>query len=347
MAKKPTKKPRGLNSKEKSEVKKIAKASVQATAEHKYMNTLQTFNTAPHISKSGARVSVLGFTNTVNKIGAGDSEQILNYGQSNPESVPLPTYAPMQELKMLRPFTDNTGDAQTDNYALEGRECMPRSAKCKWRLSRNISSQVAGFSQTAWDGNTGIPPNLATNLPIICRMIRVSPKLTQTNQVCNPEDDLFLSEFNNQTGINNSAFDDLELLTYRINRRRYTVIEDKFFRIQNGLTIQYTRAIKSSSGAGVSSTAVLQPMISNCNANCEKVLTTYHQLTSKKNTKVFYDQPESFGLENPSSGMRREYILYHFMYAGAESYLDNEVTAPKAPQDLRISAVPLVKFTDV
>ena len=125
--------------------------------------------------------------------------------------------------------------------------------------------------------NNNPPLNIASNLPIICRMIRVVPKQTQTNVLCEPRLDLFLDNFNNSTGIDTGTFDDTELLTYRINRRRYSVVQDKFFRIPNGLTVQWQRSILSHADAGVNSATrmVLQPSITNTNPNCEKVITTY------------------------------------------------------------------------
>ena len=177
---------------------------------------------------------------------------------------------------MLRPFTSTTGNQQTDNYAIEGRECMPVSASCKWRLSRDIGKLSSGLEVANWNTNVGAPNGLQHNLPIICRMIRVNPKHLQTNNECDPEQDLFVNEFNNSIGIAASSFDDLELLSYRINRRRYDVIEDKFFRIQNGLTVSYQRSnyVLDNTGSPDSQGAMLQPFVTNTNANCEKVMTT-------------------------------------------------------------------------
>lgn len=93
--------------------------------------------------------------------------------------------------------------------------------------------------------------------------------------------------------------------------------------------------------------AVLQPVISNTNANCEKVYTSSHQLTRVKGGSVFYDTPEVSTLEAPSSGHKREFIFHHFIYMGAESYLELENTAPKAPLDLLVSVTPTSKFIDV
>lgn len=334
-----------LNKKQKREVKVIAKSAVTSMVEKKYMNTQASFNVAPHEAKTGARVSVVAFSNTVNTVGSGATPVILNYGVDGPN--PITDAVPMREMKMLRPFTTTSGNDQTNNYAIEGRQCMPVSASCKWRMSRDIGKMPSGLEAGSWNSQLGIPNGLQMNLPIICRMIRVTPRLLQTNITCLPEEDLFVNEFNNSTGIKASSFDDLELLSYRINKRRYEVIEDKFFRIQNGLTIQYQRSVYVAPGAGGDANgAMLQPFISNTNANCEKVLTTSHRVTQTKGKPVFYDIPDGSALQTATTGAKREYVLFHYIYAGAETYLDNEGVTDKAPTDLKLSAIPMVKFTD-
>lgn len=345
MPKKPkSKKPKtGLNSKEKSQVSKIAKAAVLTVAEKKYMRTQPTFGNIPNVSKATSRVSVMAFANTTNVVGTGLTAKTLNYGVE--DQTPTADPIPFREMLMLRPFTSSTGNQQTDNYAIEGRECMPISAQTKWRLSRDIGKQLSGIQNSNWNSQQGAPNGLQHNLPIICRMVRVNPKHLQTNNEHDPETDLFVSEFNNAIGVASSAFDDLELLTYRINRRRYDVIEDKFFRIQNGLTVQYQRATFRDEDDNFSA-SMLQPFISNTNANCEKVMTTSHRLTSKKNAPVFYDVPDGTPLNTATAGAKTEYIMYHFIYAGAETYLDNEGVVDKSPTDLKVSAISTVKFTD-
>ena len=317
-----TKKPQPLNKKQKREVKVIAKSAITETVEKKYMNTNPAYNVIPLLSKPSSRVSVLAFSNTLNTVGAGLDAITLNYGIDGPD--PVADAVEMRELKMLRPFTSTTGNQQLANYAIEGRKCMPVSASCKWRLSRDIGKLTSGLDTPDWYDNLGAPNGLQHNLPIICRMVRVSPKLVQTNVICDPQTDLFVDAFNNKIGVQISAFDDLELLTYRINKRRYEVIEDKFFRIQNGLTVSYQRSLYAdppSEGSG--SGAMLQPFISNTNANCEKVLNTSHRVTQTKNKPVFYDIPDGSALQTATTGAKKEYILFHWIYAGAETYLDN------------------------
>lgn len=340
---------RGLTTKEKSEVKEIAKKTINVVAEKKFMNTQPSYNVVPLVSKAGgSRVSVLGFVNTINAVGTGLNQIELNYGIEDQASDPV-VGVPMRELKMLRPFTGTTGNNQLDNYAITGRECMPVSASCKWRLSRDIGKLISGLETgDNWNTNLGAPNGLQHNLPILCRMIRVCPKLTQLNQTCDPEQDLFVSPYNNAIGVAVGAFDEFELMTYPINRRRYNVIADTKFKIQNGLTVSYQRATFRDESDNFSD-AMLQPFISNTNSNCEKLLSTSHILTAKKGKPVFYDTPflSSPAVETSTAGSKKEYILYHFMYMGAETYLDNEGVVAKAPTDLKVSAQPTVKFTDV
>ena len=322
---------RGLTAKEKSEVKEIAKKTIVNVAEAKYMNTQRIIadRPAPSIAGADVRVSVLAYSTSLSSDGGGIS---LTYGKND-----VGGDQPITELKMLRPFVGVTGNNQTDNYAVEGRECMPKSANVKWRMSRDIGG-VLDYQSLPINNI----PDLTTSLPIICRMIRVNPKQSQTNVLCNPKFDLFLDRFNNAVGLEIGSFEDTELLSYRLNRRRYNVVEDKFFRIQNGLTLTYQLDNNSASGNDF-----YMPQISNTNGNCEKIYSTNHQLTQKKGGSVFYDSPDANALEAPSSGHKREFILYHFCYAGAETYLSDSNTGPSYPSDLLLSATPTVKFTDI
>lgn len=337
-------KPKGLSKTERTQVKKIAAATISDVAEDKYMNCQRYIGVKPVASTIGpTRVSVLGFSSSLTNTANGGQ---LYYGYDNNNVA-----VNMNEQKMLRPFVPATGSAQTDAYGVVGRECKPKSARCKWRFSRDISEMLDNTSASGYNTQEYEPSlDLCQNLPIICRMIQVTPKQTQTNVLCDPRYDVFLDDKNNSTGVDTGDFDDTELLTYRINRRRYNVVGDKFFRIQNGLTFQWQRSILSHGGDGANSQTrmVLQPLITNTNPNCEKLITTYPQLTMKKHGSVFYDEPEVSSLEAPSAGHKRTFTLLHFMYAGAEVFLDREATAePTFPTDIKVSASPLVKFTDV
>ncbi|MDC1288339.1 hypothetical protein N8198_10685 [Gammaproteobacteria bacterium] len=325
------KQPKGLSKTEKSQVKQIAKSAVLTIAEKKYMNTSRITGIRPYRANTPGNIGVIAFSNSVSTVSDGTQ---LNYGIEDGTGAA----EPIKELKMMRPYVAVTGDAQTDNYAIEGRECKPSSARVKWRMSRDIGNLIS-HPPASVPGPIN-PPQLSTNLPIIVRMIRVNPKVGQNNIRCDPEEDLFVTEYNNNIGINSANFDETELLMYRINKRRYNVVEDKFFRIQNALTLSYQLSWKGDS-------YYQQPQITNTNANCEKLYTTNHMLTSKKGGSLFYDAPDVSTLEAPSSGHKREYIFYHFVYAGAETFLSEDGGTPTYPSDLLLTASPMVKFTDV
>lgn len=333
----------GLTKTEKSQVKKIAAAQVATIAEDKYMNSQSVTGEPLHAAYLGglSRIGVLGYSTTLSNTPDGLQ---LSYGYA-----PNNAEIPMKELKMLRPFVEQTGNAQTDNYVIDGRECRPRSAICKWRFSRDISemlANVAAVGNSTYNAQQPNPPlNLAQNLPIIFRVIRLIPKQGQSNVLCDPKEDAFIDRYGTAIGINSGLFDDMEMLTYRLNRRRYNVVEDKFFKLQNGLTVQWQRSIYGVDSG--TTRAVLQPMITNCNSNCEKVMTTSHRLTDKKNGSVFYDNSTSPTVASPSSGHQREFVLIHGIYAGAETYINNEVVDSDFPKDVKISAAPVVKFIDV
>lgn len=334
----------------KKEVRKIAQQVLNADVERKFMNAQSFTSLQPQptqmvqengVWKPASRVSVLAFSNTVNQSGNG---VIQTYGTTGDDSNDLPMY----ELEMTRPFQD-TGNLGTKPYHIVGKEAKPVSAVNKWRIVRDISKLLKGEylnhqSSGGSEQELVAPLELTTSLPVICRMIRVSPKLNQTANTVFPAVDLFLDTHSNIIGVESGGFDDNEVLNYKINDRRYNVIQDKYFKIQNGLTVQWNRAVWSDGTNN--SRAMVQPLITNTNGNCEKSLTTSHQLTSRKNGTIHYNFPTN----NPitaTSGMRREYILFHFVYAGAETYLNSSSTINTCPTDLRVSNKNVVQFTDI
>ena len=254
----------------------------------------------------------------------------------------------MYELEMTKPF--QTGSANDKKaYHIEGKEIKPISAVSRWRVQRNLSALLEGeylnHQSSGGSEQELIPPNeLATSLPVLCRMVRVSPKLNQTTNLCFPAVDLFLDTFNNPLGVESADFDDNEMLLYKLNKRKYNVIQDKYFKIQNGLTVQWQRSVWSDGTNN--SRAMVQPLISNTNANCEKIFSTAHRITDKKNGKLHYNMPDNAPV-TASSGMKREYILFHFTYMGGEAYLNVADGVHTCPQDLRIAVKNTVQFTDI
>jgi hypothetical protein len=289
-----------------------------------------------------SKVSVIAFSNTVNSVGNG---VIQTYGTNGVDGNDLDMY----ELEMTRPFQAG-GAGDKSPYVIEGKEITPVSAINKWRMSRDIGELLKGFylNHASSGGNEQLlipPSDLAANLPVICRMVRVCPKLNQTKNLCFPAVDLFVNTYNNAIGVESADFDDNEMLNFRINRRKYDIVEDKFFRIQNGLTVQWQRSVWSDDTTS-NSRAMVQPIITNTNANCEKLFTTSHMLTDRKGGKLHYNRTNNSPL-SADSGQRREYMLFHFCYAGAETFLQGEEATTVCPVDLKLSNNATVQFTDI
>lgn len=331
--------------------RKIAKSVMAAAPERKFMDSNSFTQLTPKPiamdQRDGvwvpiSRTSVIAFSNTVNSVGNG---VIQTYGTNGIDG----TDNPMLEMEMTRPFQPQGANNVTP-YHIEGKKIKPVSAINKWRISRDIGQLLTGFylNHQASGGNEQLtipPTDLAANLPVICRMIRVCPKLNQTKNICFPASDVFVDTYNNATGVEDPGFDENEMLQYRINRRKYDVVEDKFFRIQNGLTVQWQRSVWAD---GVTnSRAFVQPIITNTNANCEKLFTTSHMLTARKNGQLHYNNPTLASSLAADSGQKREYTLLHFCYAGAETFLNSETATAVCPLDLRVSTKNTVQFTDL
>ena len=154
------KKSAGLNSKEKSQVAKIAKASVKQIAEKKYMNTKTTFgdqNTNfvnPTRPVGNDYISCIGFSTTVGETDVGAS---VTYGGQA-----------VHDLFCLRPFLDNETDDTLKAFKPDGKFIQPVSCRTQWRINRDFARI------DPQDGNVppDFPQSLAENCPVICRMIK-------------------------------------------------------------------------------------------------------------------------------------------------------------------------------
>lgn len=351
MAKKPEKKrvvkPRGLTTKEKTQVKKIAKASITEVAEKKYMNSEQFTAINPVVaSASNNTISCLGFSTTNNESPDGS---VLTYGT-----------LPMREQLCLRPFNvqraDDAPDPDTSNYII-GKECKPVSCHSKFRIVR----LAASLDSITDAGNVGgadppvnpvtgpgqYPSGLAEACPIVCRMIRVVVKnLAGTSTEYNPTADLFQNTRGDAVGVDSDNFDQKECLAFKVNTRRYTVLNDSTFTIQNPLTVNYTWAARTASGEHNQGWWI--PQVSNGSANCEKYINMNHMLTQKKHGSVYYPEPITSAYDNATVGQRREFTMFHFFYKGADNLVGSGSGQLRGPVgDIQIDLVNTTKFIDV
>ncbi len=156
-----------------------------------------------------------------------------------------------------------------------------------------------------------------------------------------PSDDLFQDTYGRKQGVDTDSFDQAEMLFYKVNTRRYTVIEDKQFVIRPPLTLQYTPQWNTGSATHFT------PIVSNTNGNCEKYMTTYDQLTAKRGGSCFYSDPTLSATNNATTGNRRSYYFYHFCYQAADAISGDGTNRAPPPTDIVIDVVNTTKFIDV
>ena len=324
-------KPKGSNSKTRkggrsdAAIAKIATNAVKKIAEKKFMNSNNgLLGLRPTIPTGLDYVSTIAFSTTT---GDSDDGSPISYGS-----------APVHEMKCLNPFKSNDPDSDLRMFAPLGKSVTPVSCKTRWRINRDLSRVPEQL--------TADPPAtfaaLAENCPVVCRMVRVSPKLQSgTNTIISPADDLFQDTYGRKVGVNTDGFDQAEMLFYKVNTRRYTVIEDKQFVIRPPLTLQYAPQHYSDNVVRYA------PIVSNTNGNCEKYMTTYDQLTAKKGGSVFYSDATLTATNNATTGNRRSYYFYHFTYQAADVITGDETGRAPPPTDIVIDVVNTTKFIDV
>ena len=348
MRKRPRKtagKTKGLTAKERSQVSKIAKASVTSVAEKKFMNSNQYTGLNPYRSSLlNNNISCICFSTTNFRSPSGS---VLTYG----------TQA-MREQLCLRPFSvDRANDApdpDTSNYII-GKECKPVSCRSLFRIQRLAASldtiSQAGDSGTLPSGDialgpTQYPTGLAEACPVVCRMVRFYVKNTAgTSTEYNPTADLFVNTRGDAIGVDAASFEQKEMLAYKVNKRRYAVIDDKVFTLQNPLTVNYTWV--STNGAEGINSGWWAPQVSNGSSNCEKYINLNHQLTQKKHGTVYYPDPITAQDDNATVGQRREFTAFHFLYKGADNLVGDSGLGSGGPVDINIDLVNTTKFIDV
>lgn len=342
---KPTKKG-GLTMKEKTQVKAIAKKTVQTVAEKKFTDSKQYQDQYFNSGRTGGPIAVMGYSTTEDT--QNENTPIL-FGD-----------ALVNEGLCLKPFftrdRPGTSDALTEQYAIVGKEMKPVSCHTRMRFVRkytvldNAQDPFPTVNEPGTDG--GAPPivltALAENLPVQFRMVRVSPKGTAgTLLIINPNADLFLDKYGNPISVSSGDFNENEVDFLKVNTRKYTVHEDKRWSLRNPLTLQYTfnRINNANSGHYI-------PQISNTNGNCEKNLNMYHQLTARKGGSVRYnemDDGEESGniTKNPTTGMKREYVFIMAYYKGATELVGPGTGVLNPRNEIKWNLYNSTQFTDV
>lgn len=296
-----------LTKKEKSQVTAIAKSVVKNTAESKYFNTT-ALNLLKRLTPVAARTGVVN--NSVLAFSVGNPSNVGGYGQPT-GSGPVALIS----LNMAKLFTAAAVEPLNNNV-LEGSKCMPSLMRTDWTFNYPQLNSTA---------------NPTGGTPIYIRFIRVKPKLLKFADVTiEPKTDLFRNQYNVETGINDSDFNDMELQEYNINRRKYTVLQDSskvLYPTSTYSDLQTTPGVTSS---------LVDNMASRSNWR--------FRVNHKPNSKTYYynnDPQEVGGDQLPQAGQSNEMIFIHFCNLGLVG------SALQKGDEIRVTCKPCATFKDI
>ncbi|AXQ66043.1 MAG: putative capsid protein [Cressdnaviricota sp.] len=224
-------------------------------------------------------------------------------------------------LSMLRLYTPSNGDAKLQPYALDGKKATPTLAQIAWTINRNyVRNGLTNINTN--DADRSVPavtvndPRLYENLPIRCRMIRVTPKLAPGVTLgVDPTTDLFLDQRGLRYSPNDASWGLSDNEYARVNTRNYTVLGDTKFTLGQPLTATWAANYLADNPApdilGWRQDLTLPSKMP------VKRLKTNHQLTAKKGGQCHYVAGSAGTTDEvavATSGQRREYIFMHFWY---------------------------------
>jgi hypothetical protein len=244
-------------------------------------------------------------------------------------------------LKCLQPFKSNDTDTELRKYILNGRECNPITARCKYVLNRTVAQNVNDLNDSP-PPTQGLGDNICNNFPVLCRVITVVPKLASSiNTECNPSEDLFMTRYGTPTGVDKLDIDNIDIMVHPVNKRRYHVKQDFKFKLQTPFAISWTANNPDEDRPYLTTTTPN-------NDYCQRLVNTYYQLAERKGGKVFYVDPNVSTCANATSGHQRTYTLFHFQYMSIDSFASTtQLNAEDlCPTDLAIDVNTVSRFTD-
>jgi hypothetical protein len=289
---------------------KQAERNVFLHKEEKYFkgNGAADKETFPQVTAAGHKTtSVLSFATTSRVNPSDPAGPVMQYCGHN-----------MLDLQMLNPFLNSELNAQLHPNVMEGKRAVPTTSTVNWTVNRNYvrTGLAAIYGRDSGTTNNGNPPLSAVNdaqlyqsLPIRCRIIRVTPKLSPgVTTVNDPTTDLFLDQLGLAYSPNVTAWTVSDNEFARVNTRKYTVLGDTKFTLGQPITASWatnwaqgegsTEDYPGGSGWRQDLTIPDKPVL--------RRLTTNHQLATKKGGEVYFDTGSAGTATNATSGMRRE-----------------------------------------
>lgn len=260
----------------------------------------------PQVTTTGAKTtSVVGWGTTGVNDGAGT---VMAYCGHN-----------IINLQMLNPFLNTETNAQLRPNVMEGKRAVPTKSMVNWTVNRNYVRN--GMDAIFSDDPATEPPRagvndaqLYQNLPVRCRIIRVTPKLSPgVNTQIDPTNDLFLDQLGLAYSPASTNWTVTDNEYARVNTRKYTVLGDTKFTLAQPIAATWAANWKIDANDAnwrQDLTIPDKPVL--------KRLTTNHQLTTKKGGEVYFDTGSAGVTDNGTAGSRREYVFMHFWYESGD-----------------------------
>ena len=284
----------------------------------------------PQVTTTGQKTtSVIGFGTTGVNDGAGAVMQYCGHNIMN--------------LQMLNPFLDSELNAQLKPNVMEGKRAVPTKSMVNWTVNRNYVRN--GLNAIYNDSGSNQPSpavnddQLYQNLPIRCRLVRVTPKLSPgINTQIDPSSDLFLDQLGLAYSPTSTQWTVSDNEFARVNTRKYTVLGDTKFTL--GQPISATWAANWCVNWPTSYDSNWRQDLTIPDKPVLKRLTTNHQLTTKKGGEVYFDTGSAGITDNGTAGSRREYVFMHFWYESGDggtvpgdggATIPNLITSGKVP----------------
>lgn len=305
------------------------KQTIMSLATPKFFKTTQQLlNQYPSPVRAGSAMYCWGFNTGCNPVANTRDTALaqLNYGQQ--------AFTPLNHGKVSMEQTGGgagNGSGVWNPYLIsqrpDGDTVRPLWAKTTITLER-----------TNVNLNASNPRELN---PMLIRCVRVQVKEVRNGMnAVYPGKDLFLNNWNQETGVDITGFDKQAMMHFAVNSEKYKVLDDIQFTLEcpilyTGETLVPTMLNQQDPGVVNFSRGAGQTF---------KTLTFKHDLGEK----LGYDLTNDTANQEcqPDKGMNQEYICFHMQYIGddpAETAMGVENSADK----IRFTTTPVSCYVDV
>lgn len=319
---------KGLNKTEVKQVKTLVKKSVNGLAESKYFHVRDIFELGggtlglgmllENVRLNDKSMMVLGFSTGTGARLDGLSSYKYGYEAGGAEKS-------IQAIQMGRIFDPTSNDDFEKQQSIIGQYCNPQFAQTEWNLQRlPINADELHLDPDLSPEYSGIPYQL--------RIIRVCPRVKKGSyQDVDPKYDLFVDQFGREQGIANATFKQYQLLTYKINSRKYQVKMDIMPRMSPPL-------VTNSVFDYVPGTPGISTQVQQVNQTNSMISYKFKHDIGKK---LYYANPDV--VQNPTDGFRPEFIFFHAIPIGGQ----NQQVVGRRLDDLRLCCKAVGTFKDM